>query len=60
LAGFGRIVSPRIGLGLSEGKAVPGTLVDPAGNGVPIEIPSDELEIPVLIGVSYEPITVSP
>jgi len=46
-------------LGLVEGKVVPGR-IEPDGTGDPIEIPSEELGIPVLIGVSYEPITVSP
>jgi len=39
---------------------VPGRIDELEAAGDPIEIPSVELEKPVLIGGSYDPITVSP
>jgi len=58
LAGLGRIVSPRKGVGLPDGNVVPGRIDDPEGIdvpeeiGEPIDMPPEVSEMPELIGVS--------
>jgi hypothetical protein len=60
------MVSPLRGVGLPEGNVVPGRIDDPDGIevleeiGEPIDMPPEDSEMPELIGVSYDPITVSP